>query len=107
MQLFLYIPYHLYTSYNYLLESDFKVFCNLSDVKEPESYEEAVQDLKWLEAMQQELEAFNENQTWQLVDLPSNKKDIGCKWVFKVKYNAKGEVERYKAQLVANGYTQQ
>lgn len=42
-----------------------------------------------------------------MADLPAEKRAIGCKWVFKVKYNAQGEVERYKARLVAKGYTQQ
>ena len=38
--------------------------------------------------------------------LPSNKKTVGCKWVFSVKYHADGSIERYKARLVAKGYTQ-
>ena len=43
---------------------------------------------------------------WDLVDLPKERKPIGCKWVFKVKTNEEGEVERYKARLVAQGFTQ-
>jgi len=46
------------------------------------------------------------NQTWETVLLPKNKTVIGCKWVFKIKYNADRTVERYKARLVAKGYTQ-
>jgi len=46
------------------------------------------------------------NQTWETVLLPKNKPAISCKWVFKIKYKANGIVERYKARLVANGYTQ-
>lgn len=42
-----------------------------------------------------------------MAPLPVDKKSIGCKWVFKVKHNAQGHVDRYKAQLVAKGYTQQ
>lgn len=71
-----------YKSYGSLSESCLKAFCNLSCVKEPKYFEEAVQDPKWLEAMRHELQAFNDNQTWQLVDLPPNKKAIVCIWVF-------------------------
>ena len=42
---------------------------------------------------------------WDLVECPPNRKPIGSGWVFRIKYNANGSVERYKAQLVAKGYT--
>ncbi|KAL6342717.1 hypothetical protein AAG906_013123 [Vitis piasezkii] len=57
--------------------------------------------------MQHELTALELNKTWELVTLPKNKRTIGCKWVFKVKYKADGTIERHKARLVAKGYTQQ
>jgi len=41
-----------------------------------------------------------------MTDLPQGKKAIGCKWIFRIKYNPKGKVERYKVRLVAKGYTQ-
>jgi len=46
------------------------------------------------------------NGTWELVPRPKGKKIIGSKWVFKVKTNADGSVERYKGRLVAKGYNQ-
>ena len=46
------------------------------------------------------------NNTWSIVDLSSGKHPIGCKWVYKIKYHANGNVESYKAKLVAKGYTQ-
>ena len=55
--------------------------------------------------MQSEIQALQEN-TWKIVQLPVDKKVIGCKWVYKIKYNANGEVKRFKARLVAKGYNQ-
>lgn len=57
--------------------------------------------------MDAELLALDKNQTWEIVDLPPNKKPIGCKWVYKIKYDAAGQIDRYKARLVAKGYTQE
>lgn len=57
--------------------------------------------------MKLELEALNQNHTWEVVDLSPGKVPIGSKWVYKVKYNADGTVERFKARLVAKGCTQQ
>nr|CAD1839765.1 unnamed protein product [Ananas comosus var. bracteatus] len=73
---------------------------------EPDTYEQASQDSKWVEAMQAELQALEENNTWTMVPLPPGHKPIGCKWVFKIKYNSNGTVERYKARLIAKGFTQ-
>ena len=47
-----------------------------------------------------------ENKTWKLVELPSGRKAIGCKWVSKLKHDMHGRVERFKARLVAKGYAQ-
>ena len=51
--------------------------------------------------------ALAENETWDLVDAPKDVKPITCRWVYKVKYNTDGSVNRYKARLVAKGYAQQ
>lgn len=79
---------------------------NLSVVKEPTTFTEASKSLEWVDAMDRELLALSENKTWILTDLPAGKKPIGCKWVFKIKHNPDGTVERYKARLVAKGYNQ-
>jgi transposase InsO family protein len=75
----------------------------------PESYEEIEmrQDReKWYQAIQEEISALKENETWTLVRLPPGKKVIKSKWVFTVKYNKEGKIERYKARLVAKGCSQ-
>lgn len=54
-----------------------------------------------------EFEALYANNTWDLVPLLPGKKDIGYKWVYKIKYKSDGTVERFKARFVVKGYTQQ
>jgi hypothetical protein len=54
----------------------------------------------------EEMHALSENGTWDLVDAPAGVKPIGCKWVYKIKYNSDGSINRYKARLVAKGYAQ-
>ena len=79
---------------------------NVSKVQEPHSYKQAAEDSNWVEAMQKELQALEENDTWELTKLPPGKKAIGSKWVYKVKFKPDGTVDRYKARLVAKGYNQ-
>ena len=49
---------------------------------------------------------MQDNQVWDLVPLPEGKKPIGYKWIFKIKRDSEGNVERYKAHLIAKGFTQ-
>ena len=74
---------------------------------DPMTYEEAVKSEKWRHAMDQEIEAIERNETWELTNLPSGGKTVGVKWIFKTKLNEHGEVDKYKARLVAKGYSQQ
>ena len=72
---------------------------------EPSSYEEASKG-EWRKAMEEEIKALNNNQTWDLVPRPNEIKPISCKWVYKVKTRPDGSVERYKTRLVARGFSQ-
>ena len=56
--------------------------------------------------MKDEMTSMAQNKVWSLVDFLNGCRPIGCKWVFKTKRNAKGQVERYKARLVAEGNSQ-
>ncbi|KAL0394330.1 UNVERIFIED_CONTAM: hypothetical protein Slati_4399200 [Sesamum latifolium] len=61
---------------------------------------------KWLKAMRSKIYSMGSNQVWTLVDPPKGVKPVGCKWVFKRKLGADGEVTAFTARLVAKGYTQ-
>ena len=74
---------------------------------EPKSIEEAEQDSNWLNAMQDELNQFEHNKVWTLVEKPLNLSVIGIKWVFRNKLDENGIVIRNKARLVAKGYNQE
>lgn len=74
---------------------------------EPTTYKQASKDPLWVEAMEKELQALADNDTWDIVPLPQGKKTIGCRWIYKVKLQADGSLERFKARLVAKGYTQE
>ena len=56
--------------------------------------------------MKEELKSIQENKVWDIVDLLKGAKKVGCKWVFKIKCDSKGNVKRYKARLVAKEFTQ-
>ena len=56
--------------------------------------------------MNEEMQALSNNETWDLVPHSPHKKAISCRWIFKVKYDVDGFVNRYKARLVAKGYAQ-
>lgn len=73
---------------------------------EPKSYVEASKDPQWISAMENEIQALVDNQTWEVVDLPKGKKAIGFKWVYKVKLKSDGSLERFKARLVTKGFNQ-
>ncbi|KAL0361396.1 UNVERIFIED_CONTAM: Transposon Ty2-B Gag-Pol polyprotein [Sesamum radiatum] len=76
---------------------------------DPKTYGEAMSDIdsdKWLEATKFEMDLIGLNQVWILVDPLEGARPVGCKWVYKRKLGADGEVMAFKAKLVAKGYTQ-
>ena len=82
-------------------------YCLLTEDNEPSTFVEAINGLEasqWTTAMQEEVEALHKNKTWDLVPLPSGRKAIGNRWVYKIKRNSSDQVERYRARLVVKGY---
>lgn len=67
------------------------------------SYTDAMKDERWNGAMRYEIDALELNRTWDFEELPAGKTAIDCQWVFKIKLQVDGSLERYKARLVALG----
>ncbi|CAI7885990.1 unnamed protein product [Closterium sp. NIES-53] len=61
---------------------------------------------QWKVAIQEDLDALAERGTWKFVQMPEGRHAVGVKWIFKIKTGDKGQLERFKAWLVAKGYTQ-
>ena len=78
----------------------------IAETDEPTSVEDALADPNWFHAMESEISSMLENQTWELVPPPTDKNIVGSRWVFKIKRNADGSIDRYKARLVAQGFSQ-
>ena len=73
---------------------------------EPWSFDEAKELQVWIDVCKYELVSIEKNNMWLLVDLPTSVKPIGLKWVFKIKRNADGSINKYKSRLVVKGYVQ-
>jgi hypothetical protein len=71
----------------------------------PHDWQEAKQDPRWGQAMLEEMIVLDKNNTRVITTPSANKAVLGCKWVFTVKQALNGKVERYKAKLVAKGYS--
>eukprot|EP00253_Pinus_taeda_P013208 PITA_13208 len=86
------------------MNSLFALYCNVDD---PIHLEDAIKNKKWIEAMDEEINAIERNKTWDFVELSKGKEFIGVKWVYKTKSNVEGKIEGHKARLVVKGYKQQ
>ena len=76
----------------------------------PRTFEEAMNSPEapqWTQAAGSEYQSLMENNTWTLVEPPSNRKIMTSRWVWTVKYNGNGEIDRYKARLVIRGFMQE
>ncbi|CAI7747318.1 unnamed protein product [Closterium sp. NIES-54] len=90
-------------------EFSFAFFSRVEMPGEPATLKEALESSdaeEWKKAMESELKSIEENGTWELLELPEGRKAITSKWLFKIKSDADGKIERYKSRLVAKGYQQ-
>lgn len=70
---------------------------------DPKTFPKAIQrpdQVEWEKAMDEEIKSLHENHTWDLVNLPKGKFAIKNRWVFRLKRNPDGSVDRYKARMV-------
>ena len=92
-----------------LSEAELIEYAFLTSGSEPHSYKEAMKRDDaglWLEACQYEYNALQQHNVWELCELPAGRKAVGCRWVYRIKTNSDGTVEKYRARLVAQGFSQ-
>ena len=99
-------PISLFVSYNHLSTFSCSFIASLDSISLPNTVCEALSHPGWINAMVNEMQASYDNGTWDLVPLPTGKKVFGCRWVFVIKFNPNGSVDRLKTRLVAKGYVQ-
>ena len=86
-----------------------QIIDQIQEIKIPSNFQEAIESensREWINAMQEEYTSLIENNTWELVERKVDQNVITCKWVYSIKQGPAGEINRFKARLVARGFTQ-
>nr|GEW55463.1 retrotransposon protein, putative, Ty1-copia subclass [Tanacetum cinerariifolium] len=99
---------------NYVLVDDMAAYAfaiaEEEDTHEPITFKETINSYdndEWVRAMEEEMSSLKKNHTSELADQPHGQKLVSCKWLYKIKEGIKGiQKPRYKARLVARGFTQ-
>ena len=73
---------------------------------EPSSYEEASTRSVWRESMAEEYASIMKNDVWEVVPKLEGKSVVTSRWLYKIKYDVDGSIEKYKARFVARGFSQ-
>jgi hypothetical protein len=78
------------------------------NVKEEEltCFEEAIQNKEWADAMTKEYQSIISNDVWEIVPRPKSKDVVSSKWLYKIKHDVDGSIEKYKARFIAHGFSQ-
>ena len=82
---------------------------NVEEISIPNNYNQAINcedKEKWIEAMNDEMDSMKSNQVWELVEKPKDVKVVSTKWIYTIKKDADGNIQRYKARFVARGFSQ-
>ena len=83
--------------------NSFSIFALFYPIYDPLTFEEVVKEEVCAQAMNEEIECIENNQTWELVDVPKDKDVIKDKWIYKPKQDVDGNVKKHKARMVARG----
>ena len=89
-------------------QNDYKAYhyafmMKMATIRELETFSEVAKDSRWVEAMNEEMQALSKNETLEVLPSSPHQKATRCRWIYKVKHNADGIVNQYKARLVAKG----
>ncbi|GKE60775.1 retrovirus-related pol polyprotein from transposon TNT 1-94 [Tanacetum coccineum] len=74
---------------------------------EPKNFKQAMTELSWIDAIQEEIHEFQRLEVWELVSCPDKVLLIKLKWIYKFKTDKFGEALKNKARLVAQGFMQE
>lgn len=99
-------PISAVLSYENLSPSHRNFVLSITTACPPKTFFEAMKSEEFKGAMKSEMNSLEDTGTWSICTLPPGKHHVGCKWVYTIKFNLDGTVERPKARLVAKGYTQ-
>ena len=73
---------------------------------EPIAYEDASRHQVWKDAMVEEYQSIMKNDAWEIVPRPEGKSVVTSRWLYKIKHGANGSIKKYKARIVARGFSQ-
>ncbi|XP_048618201.1 uncharacterized protein LOC111207841 isoform X2 [Brassica napus] len=99
-------PLSAYLSYDRISSKHCSYLIALATNIEPKHFREAMKHKVWRDSMKSEIDALERQHTWDLVELPSNKKALGTKWVYTIKLLSDGTIGRHKSRLVVLGNNQ-
>jgi hypothetical protein len=89
-----------------------KIFCSyialVSSIREsePSTFEEAASKQVWRDAMMEEYNSIMKNDVWEIVPRPEGKSMVTSRWLYKLKYVANDNIEKYKARFLARGFSE-
>ena len=93
------------TTYDSLSTTYKNFLSSLESVTVTIDWKHSIKKPCWKHAIEEEMRALMKNNKWEITELPPDKKLVGCKWVFTVKYRANRAIERYKTRPMAKWFT--